>query len=238
MKHTLTLLSLLFVLALTSAAQTKVKASDIIKQINEGRDVAYTNVEVEGNLDLTDLQNRTEAKHATRWLRHFDGDDDTFVSTVKVALTFTNCTFLGDVLAYYHMDHSRETFIANFEKGVVFKNCNFNRASEFKYSEFEGATMFTGCTFKEEANFKYAEFSSGPSFASTKFEDGANFKYTQFPVETSFQQATFYGMANFKYSKFRSPINIESIAFKGGEDFKYTRIDGKSFTSYLLENSK
>jgi len=45
-------------------------------------------------------------------------------------------------------------------------------------------------------------------------------------------------MADFKYSKFRTPINIESIAFKGGENFKYTKIDGRSFTSYLLENRK
>jgi len=58
MKHALTLLCLLFGLTITSIAQSKVKASDIIKQINEGREVTYTNIEVEGNLDLTDLQNR------------------------------------------------------------------------------------------------------------------------------------------------------------------------------------
>jgi uncharacterized protein YjbI with pentapeptide repeats len=232
MKHTLTLISLLFGLTITSIGQSKVNASDIIKQVNEGHDVVYTNVEVEGNLDLTDLQNRTEARRSNRWL---DGDQGTFVSTVKVSLTFTNCTFLGDVLAYYHLNRGEETFVANFEKGVMFKNCNFKKASEFKYSQFEGVAVFAGSTFNEAANFKYADFSSGPSFASTKFEDGADFKYTQFPVETSFQQATFYGLANFKYSKFRSPVNVESIAFKGSEDFKYTRIDGRSFTSYLLE---
>ena len=213
MKQALTLLSLLLGLAITSTAQSKIKASDIIKQINEGHDVAYTNVEIEGNLDLTDLQNRTKAPHSNTWLRHFDGDDNTFVSTVNVSLTFTNCTFLDDVLAYYHLNHSRETFVANFEKGVVFKNCNFDRASEFKYSQFEGVATFAGSAFKEEANFKY----------------------THFPVQTSFQQATFYGLANFKYSKFSAPVNIESVAFKGIEDFKYTRIDGRSFTSYLLE---
>ena len=147
MKHKLILSSLLIGLVFISFAQTKIKASDIIKQINEGHDVTYTNVEVEGNLDLTDLQNRIEAKRSPGWLRHFDGDDDMFVSTVKVSLTFTNCTFQGDVLAYYHLDHQRETYIANFEKAVVFKNCNFNRASEFKYSEFEGSATFAGSTF-------------------------------------------------------------------------------------------
>jgi len=235
MKHALTLLGLLLSLTITSSAQSKVKAAGIIKQINEGRDVAYTNVEVEGNLDLTDLANRTEAHRSNRWQRNFGGDNDIFVSTVNVSLTFNNCTFLGDVLAYYHLNHGEETFVANFEKGVVFKNCSFNNACEFKYSQFEGVATFTGSTFKEEANFKYAGFSGGPSFAGAKFEEGADFKYTQFPVETSFQQATFYGLANFKYSKFTSPVNIESVAFKGSEDFKYTRIDGRSFTSYLLE---
>jgi uncharacterized protein YjbI with pentapeptide repeats len=235
MKQAFTLLSLLLALTISSIAQSKVKADDIIKQINEGRDVAYTNVEIEGNLDLTDLENRTQVHRSNRWL---DGDDGTFVSTVKVRLTFINCTFLGDVLAYYAVDRREETFIANFEESVVFKNCTFNNAAEFKYAHFEGAATFTGSTFREEANFKYADFSSGPAFASAKFEEGANFKYTQFPVETSFQQATFYGLANFKYSKFRSPVNIESIAFKGSEDFKYTRIDGRSFSAYLLESAK
>jgi len=238
MKHTLTIFSLLLGLNISTAAQSKVKASDILKQINEGRDVVYTNEEVEGNLDLTDLANRTEVHHADRWAHNFGGDNDTYASTVKVLLNFTNCTFLGDVLAYHHVNHSEETYVANFDKDVVFKNCNFKYAAEFKYSQFEGVATFTGSTFNREATFKYAEFSSGPSFANAKFEDGADFKYTQFPVETSFQQATFYGMANFKYSKFRSPVNIESIAFKGSEDFKYTRIDGRSFTSYLLENGK
>jgi uncharacterized protein YjbI with pentapeptide repeats len=236
MKHTLTLLSVMLAFAVTAAAQSKIKAADIVKQINDGRDVVYTNVEIEGNLDLTDLANRTEARHVSNRHRNFDSDnDDTFVSTVKVSMTFTNCTFLGAVLAYYHLNHGEETFIANFEKGVVFKNCTFNNDAEFKYTQFDGVATFAGSIFKGEANFKYADFSSGPSFAGAKFEDDADFKYTQFPVETSFQQATFYGMANFKYSKFTTPLNLESIAFKGGEDFKYTRIDGKSFTSYLLE---
>lgn len=238
MKYTLPLLCLFFGLTLTSEAQSRVNASDIIKQINLGRDVVYANVEVDGNLDLTDLENRTAVHRSSRWLHNFDRDDDTFESTVKGSLTFTNCTFLGDVLAYYHLDHGRETFVANFDKGVIFNNCVFNHAAEFKYSQFEGAATFTGSTFKEEANFKYASFSGGPSFANVKFEDGANFKYTHFPVATSFQQATFYGLANFKYSKFSSPVNIESVAFKGGEDFKYTRIDGRSFREYLSENSK
>jgi hypothetical protein len=34
----------------------------------------------------------------------------------------------------------------------------------------------------------------------------------------------------------RSPLNMIRVAFKGSEDFKYTQIDGRGFTSYLLDN--
>jgi uncharacterized protein YjbI with pentapeptide repeats len=230
MKQILTVF--LCLIAAAAVAQTKVKASDIIRQINEGRAVQYTNVEIEGDLDLTNLENRRSDKPAPSW---WGDDSHSFESTVEVSVNFTNCTFLGDVLAYYHIDRENETNIAHFEKDAVFKNCIFKHASEFKYSEFNGAVSFAGSTFNKEANFKYAEFSTGPSFSNVQFEGGADFKYTEFPRETSFEKATFRGMSNFKYTKFKSPVNLDGVAFNGSEDFKYTRIDGRDFTSYLLD---
>jgi hypothetical protein len=222
----------LFAAAITSTvAQTKIKATDIIKQINEGRPVEYANVEIEGELDLTGLTNQRLERSSSGW---FDGDNETYESTVEVSVKFINCKFLDNVLAYYHLDRRNETYVAHFEKDVEFRNCIFKRASEFKYSEFNGLAVFTGSTFNEEANFKYAEFSSGPLFNTVKFESGADFKYAEFPRETSFEKTTFYGLANFKYTKFRSPVNMAGVDFKGNEDFKYTKIDEGSFTSYLL----
>lgn len=224
---------LICITASVASAQTKtVKASDIIKQINEGKSVEYTNVEIDGHLDLTDLENR-RLKRSSSGFFDFGGNEE-YESHIEVSLKFTNCTFLGDVLAYYHLDRPNETYVAHFEKDAVFANCTFKRASEFKYSEFDGAAVFTGCAFNEEANFKYAEFSTGPSFSMARFERGVCFKYTEFPRETSFEKATFYGTADFKYTKFRSPLNMNGVSFKGDEDFKYTKIDGQSFTSYLL----
>jgi hypothetical protein len=220
--------------ATTSTAQTKIRASEIIKQINEGRAVDYSNVEIEGDLDLTDLENRQELS-STRW---FGFNDGMYESTVTVPVKFTDCTFLGDVIAYYHIERRDETYIAHFERGAAFKNCIFKRASEFKYSEFNGTTTFAGCTFNEVANFKYAKFSSGPAFNNSKFESDADFKYAKFPRETSFEKATFQGLANFKYSKFTTPLNMDKVAFEGSEDFKYTKIDGRSFTSYLLAHNR
>lgn len=230
MKTNSIILLFLFAVATTTLAQTKIKASDIIKQINAGKAIEYSKVEIEGDLDLTNLENRRVKRSSGL----FNGNGDEFESSVEVSLKFTDCTFLGDVLAYYHIDRSGETYVAHFEKDVVFTNCIFNNASEFKYSEFAGVASFERSMFNEPANFKYTEFSSGPNFARVKFDEGADFKYTEFPRETSFENATFQGLANFKYTKFRSPLNMEGVAFRGNEDFKYTKIDGRDFTSYLL----
>jgi hypothetical protein len=230
MKHLIALL-LVFTASSIAFAQTRVKASDIIRQINSGQAVAYADVEIEGDLDLTDLHNSRQEKGSSFF---YFGSTETFESTVNVPLKFTRCTFLGEVLAYYHLERRNETYVAHFKRDVAFTDCTFRKGSEFKYSEFHGVTTFAGSTFHREANFKYAEFSSGPSFSLARFDEGANFKYAEFPRETSFEKAVFNGRTDFKYTKFRSPLNMEGVAFRGSEDFKYTKIDGRSFTAYLL----
>lgn len=220
-------------LGITTYAQQTVNAQDIIKKINSGEDVIYKNTTVEGYLDLTDLNNRRRTESSFDF---FGKGNDTYESSVEGSLTFINCTFTDDVIAYYHVERDNDTFIAHFEEDVVFQNCTFRRKSEFKYSEFEENADFSGSIFNREANFKYAEFSDAPNFSDVSFRDDANFKYAEFPRGASFQSATFLQLANFKYTKFRTPLNLKNIQFRGEEDFKYTKVDGQSFTAYLLKN--
>lgn len=231
------LVTLLFAIATTvvAFAQTKIQVTEIISKIEAGQPVAYSNVEIEGDLDLTDLKTRYREHSPVGW---FGSSDDLYEASVNVSLAFTNCVFRGDVLAYYHIDSRDETYVAHFEKDVTFKNCTFKKASEFKYSKFNGSAVFTGCVFSESANFKYAKFSDGPLFNQIRFESGGDFKYAKFPSETSFEKATFQGLANFKYAKFNSPLNMKGVDFHGSEDFKYTRIDGRSFTAHLLASDR
>lgn len=223
----------LFLVSIATYAQQTVNAQDIIKKINSGDNITYKNITVEGYLDLTDLRNR---RHTESSFDFFGKGNDTYESSVEVSLTFINCTFTDDVIAYYNVERDNDTFIAHFEEDVVFQNCTFKRKSEFKYSEFEENADFSGSIFNREANFKYAEFSDAPNFSKVNFRDDANFKYAEFPQGASFQEAAFMQLANFKYTKFRTPLNLKNIQFRGEEDFKYTKVDGQSFTSYLLEN--
>lgn len=214
-------------------AQQIVRAQDIMKEISEGRSISHKNVTIEGYLDFTDLKNRRRTQSS---FDLFGKGNEQYESTVEGSITFINCTFADGVIAYYHVESENDTFIAHFEEDVIFQNCTFKRKSEFKYSEFEEKADFSGSIFNREANFKYAEFSDTPNFAKANFRDDANFKYAEFPQGVSFESATFMQLANFKYTKFRTPLNIKNVAFRGEEDFKYTRVNGQSFTAYLLDN--
>lgn len=224
------LLLFLAAAALQGFAQQKVKASEIIALINDGKMVSLKDAIIEGELDLTDLKNREHGGHGL-----FFDYGDAIKSTVTAPLRFVNCTFQGDVLGYYHIDHENQTYAVDFREDVTFQHCTFLRASEFKYSEFDRKADFSESVFNEPANFKYAKFSESATFAKATFKDEANFKYAKFPEGSSLEGASFDGPADFKYTKFRSPLYVKNVSFHSSRDFKYSRVGGRSFSDFLWD---
>jgi uncharacterized protein YjbI with pentapeptide repeats len=238
-------------------AQSKVEASRIMDQINRGEAVSYQNVEITGDLDFTRLQNMKEESGPRK------SDHTSYISEVTSSLRFANCRFTGDVLAYFSEgngkwnDHEENAvYNAHFTGEVIFENCVFEGASAFKYSTFSKGVSFRKSIFREEALFKYSQFDQGVDFSNVNFEAIANFKYTGFPRGVNFagasfkedasfkyvkfkegvnlKSASFNRYADFKYTQFSQPLHISGVSFSGNEDFKYAKVDGKSFTSYLL----
>ncbi|GAB3930577.1 pentapeptide repeat-containing protein [Larkinella terrae] len=229
MKNVLT--TLLFVIAILPAtwAQRTVNASEIIAKINRKEVVSYENATITGELDLTELANKKRANESI-W-----GDNDAYETTVETPLTFRNCTFKGNFLAYKHIDKEGRrwsgngvTYTAHFMEAVTFENCTFEKGSEFKYSDFKQRALFTGSSFREEANFKYAKFRAAADFSDVRFSALGNFKYTGFREEIGFSKARFSQYADFKYTKFDEGANFNSTRFDSMADFKYTHLPRNS----------
>ncbi len=249
------ILAFLF-LAGSAFAQTRVNAKDILKSIDDGKDVNYKGVEIVGDLDLTSIQDKEADKDNER----SRNSTKVFWYHVRNPLSFVDCIFRDDVIAYYHDDWKNETHNAVFHADVSFRGCEFQGESAFKYSKFYQEADFTNTSYREEALFKYTEFSTDVSFAGSTFsndanfkytefpqkadftgvdfQEGANFKYTEFPNGVSFKNAVFQGDADFKYAKFYEPFDFDDAEFEDSVDFKYTELEGKSFTLYLLKNRK
>jgi len=250
---------LMMALPVISLAQNRVQAEDIIDLINAGQDVSYKNAVIVGDLDFRTLDDVTADKPLRR-SRIGRLSTQSYSCHVWSSLSFIDCTFTGDVLAYIHIDKKNDTYNAVFYEDVNFEGCEFGDASDFKYAKFKKKANFVNTTYEEEALFKYAEFSTDVSFQDSVFKDDANFKYVKFPETVDFKQtvfrdyanfkyakfpegvsfedAEFHRTADFKYTKFSEPLNFDGVEFEGDADFKYTKIDGRSFTTYLIKNKR
>ena len=254
MKTLTALLLLAFISTAPVLAQTTVGASDIIAKINRNEPVSYQNMIITGDLDLTNLANRREVREGS-----WTGESRQFLSVVNVPLSFKNCTFTGNVLAY-RTDESDErrllktsnmVYNADFTETVTLENCTFEKNAAFKYSTFRQRTVVTGNTFRDDAlfkytkfrnsadfsgsmfrgyaDFKYTQFDESSAFSTATFERYADFKYTKFGERTDFRQARFSDNADFKYTSFPRGTNFDNVRFDGSTDFKYTTLDGRKF---------
>lgn len=228
MKKILILILFAFV-STTVSAQKEVSAKTIFEAIDKGQTVDYQNTTIVGNLDLTELTNKKRIKNK--------GSYEEYKSYVDVPISFKNCTFKGDFIAYKNIEEEKNkkvgngninwtmgdgtTYTTDFEKSVVFENCIFEGKSEFKYSDFAEKASFGGAKFLKDANFKYADFKQEVIFAKSDFDEYANFKYTSFKQDADFFDVRFKNYADFKYANFGERVTFKSTAFSNQADFKY-----------------
>ncbi|MDB5242966.1 MAG: hypothetical protein JWP57_3591 [Spirosoma sp.] len=255
MKTLVTSLLLTFIAVVPTLAQKTINASDIINRINRNESISYQNVTITGDLDLTSLANRREVREGS-----WTGNSEQFLSVVNVPLSFRNCVFTGNVLAYRNeqqeerrlLKTDNKVYNTDFTETVTLENCTFEKDAAFKYSTFRQRAIFTGNTFQKDAVFKYTKFGSAADFSKSTFqayadfkythfnessafdnvtfERYADFKYTKFDERTDFGQARFSNIADFKYTHFPRGTRFDNVRFDGSTDFKYTTLDGRKFS--------
>jgi len=258
MKKTITLI-LCLCLTTVAIAQKTINAEDIMADITEGKNISYNNVTINGDLDFTfmdDAMKKLPKKRKNNW---WNGNSTNEVDyTITVDISFTNCVFKNDVLAYIPDEDSGYTFTADFNENAIFKNCKFEGKAMFKYSSFEKDSDFSGAIFEDDTTFKYAKFFRNSDFSNTQYAEAATFKYSEFNRNVSFANSVFEDSAVFKYTKFKDGVSFKNVSFEedlnikymkvSGDfnitgmkvaydiDSKYTKINGKGFSKYLLES--
>jgi uncharacterized protein YjbI with pentapeptide repeats len=215
----------------TVSAQKEVSAKTIFDAIDKGQAVSYDGVTITGKLDLTELSNKQRLKKSKGY--------EEYKSNVEVPVSFKNCVFKDDFIAYKNSENTKsgkwglgekngswsigdgETYTTDFEKSVIFENCTFEGLSEFKYSDFADRASFAGTKFEKEANFKYAGFKKESNFANCTFSEYANFKYSNFKYDADFYSVAFRDYADFKYANFNERVTFKAASFNNHADFKY-----------------
>jgi hypothetical protein len=229
MKNRIQLVTLtFFLIANLSFGQKKIAASDIMKNIKEGKTISYNNAIIEGVIDFTFMKEAMVKlqKQKNSWWSSDTDSDNKVEKTIANNISFINCTFKDDVLAYIPDENSGYTFTASFENEVIFNDCTFERKAMFKYSDFDRNTTFKGSRFEDDSTFKYAEFKKDISFEKAFFKASAAFKYTKFKNYVTFLNSVFKETASFKYAKFDKGVSFQNAKFEEDLIIKYTEITG------------
>lgn len=224
MKYIISSILILF-LNVSIYSQKTINANDLLRDIKAGKNINISNSIIEGTLDLTymneALPNLPKRK---RWWNN--GGSNTIEKHINSKISFINCSFENDVLAYIPDEDSGYTFIASFKSDVIFKNCNFKGKAMFKFSKFKEDADFRGCKFVEDNTFKYAHFNKNVSFENTNFAEPATFKYAKFTTFVSFSNSIFQENATFKYSEFNNGVSFSNVRFEEDLNIKYTKVNG------------
>lgn len=235
----------LLLFALSATAQTKVEAVEIINKINEGTPVEYRNAEITGDLDLTNLKEQQQQSST-------ESSNVFFANAVKATLRFTNCTFLGKVIATRHgQDDTKNIYYANFTEPLLFKNCTFKEEMIFRHAafgkdaSFEGSkflagvdflhtnftagSVFTATTFARPAYFRHTAFARKVDFSKAVFQQGIDCTHTVFSKGVNFEKVTFEEPANFNHTEFTSPVQWSGAVFSRGFVAQHPQLDGENY---------
>ncbi|AKB50124.1 hypothetical protein MSBRW_0871 [Methanosarcina barkeri str. Wiesmoor] len=237
------LLSILALLLLSTTVQaaeyrevnTKVKAEDILKNIESGKDIYLENCRIVGELNLSNVELKKVSKYNRIPWYYYEEDPDPTDSeegVVEGNITFINCSFDSD------LDFSK----ALFSRSVLFHEVNCSSNATFGASFFNGTSNFYKTTFNRTSNF-----------TSTNFNDNANFSFTTFRGQTSFKGADFNDTAYFNKVifgsnsneitdfcdvGFRHSVYFEETTFNDITNFDSTLFDGfASFQGSIFNNT-
>lgn len=216
-------------------AQQMVSAKTIMTDIKNGQEISYENSTIVGVLDFTFLEDRELAD--SWWDRYWNGKFESrsvIKEQISIPVTFINCTFEDDVLAYIRLERQNYTLIANFSKPVLFKNCTFKGGAQFKHSEFASEASFSGTQFEGDTSFKYSEFYENADFSRTDFLHDATFKYANFLKNANWEDAMFHRKLDMRYMQISGEWSSSDMTVKGEMDAHYANIQGKSLVTYLF----
>lgn len=212
------LVVLLFATAVHATEYRDVKAEEILKHIENGEDVNYTNCRIVGELNVSKIKLKTVPNpeysqllnngYSKELIDLFCGISENvsiIESNIKIKNSiFEGCFDFSNVLLNSYTD---------------FSQARFNSSANFSQVEFNSFAVFSHTRFNSSANFSYASFDKIANFSQTRFNSSTNFSYANFNGFTQFPQVSFNSSVDFSDAKFNSSANFSDARFNSSADF-------------------
>jgi len=215
------LLILLLAFLTTTCASTNLdkNMNDFEELIRAGKDVYIENKTFKEAVDFTKILPPNPVNIGSNRVR--------IVSSV----TFMNCTFESDVIAYSLDENGNKTY-TSFQSNLSFIGCTFNGSVNFRSSTVLGRVVFSGSYFEKTANFEECSFQQLTHFNKCAFHEELRFQNTFFMQRVNFINAEFDANVSFQGSTFNSTAQFSNTRFIGYADFSMINWRENVFFNY------
>ena len=199
----------------------EVKATDILKEIENGEDVYFENVRITGKLNLSTIElEKVPIARSDDEIRIWGLEEE--LKIVESTIDIYGSVFEGDV------DFSNTQFLKNID----FSGTSFLGNIDFSGADFSGYYAdFRGADFSGSVNFQFANFSGDVSFEDAVFSDDARFGVADFNGYTDFSRAVFSGDGSFSCANFTDIATFYGADFSG--DAYFSNADFGGYTSFI-----
>ena len=233
------------VIIIISAAQSEsdprevVQASEILEMIERGEPVNYSNVIIEGDLNLSDLDlpEYPVVRNSVGYISYLNGVEvERFGllpgkrKIVKSAIGITDSLINGSMnfnsISFFD-DISLQSTICT--EDVSFQDSQFNKSADFLWIKFYKNADFSWSRFNQTANFGEALFNKDADFRESQFDQTAFFHSAQFNQEAKFHNSQFNETANFVCSLFNLTANFNMAQFNGSAKFNEARFAKETY---------
>ena len=205
----------LVILLLSTATQAteyrevnkEVKASEILKHIENGEDIYLENCSIVGELNISAIKLKTVPN--PDFYKLLNEEDP------------------KEVLVFYGINENRSIVQSN----IKIKNSFFENGLDLSCTTFNAPIDFDGTTFNDSADFNGSNFNASANLSRSTFNIHADFAWTTFNAPTYFSWAridtwievgTYFNNADFTRSTFNAPVNFEGSAFNDFANFACT----------------
>lgn len=171
------LLALFLMTALGAYAQKQLTTTELVAQIQEGKNLAYENVIFTDDIDLSNFG----ANSQTGQYPENGKIGYVFTNFVKQPAAFKNCVFKGKLILFTKTETAsdKKEYRVEFMGDVRFENCVFEKFVDFELTNFNKAVSFEGTVFKEQPRFVRMGIEQKPNIQGLKLEKNCLFQVDQ-----------------------------------------------------------
>ena len=215
------ILSAFFFLSCSAASNKEMKASEIVRLLQKGKDVQIVDRIIWDDLDFS----------ASKNLKVFSLNQ--LQANVEGNVFFSNCVFMGKVTS--NGKKEALSVCTRFKSNLIFHECDFRGEVDFSGANVFGMVNFSKSVFRENANFdQIAVWSKDSYFSEMKAEKDFSMIYAAIKGNLYFLNAGFDGGASFQEINVDGKLSFNNSVFKNSAGFDLMSVHGAAFFNYIV----